>query len=263
MIQFIVYGTYDYSCHIREDEISVEVERSARYLTYRRMCRREPAECTIASENGSIIINPVEPLSLPKEVTRYLEVHFNPIFIEPEITRQLFLTFPVEIGVFIRAKGDYDLLDVFSPAKPKYSLYGPPDYGCVTRWHESAIHHDIPVTNPLREGVLDLTIVNEGRSWIEVSRAVFVNAGMTIWYGDYVAMSARMELFSNLVAETRILSAPEKPGMTMSLPAYSAKKVSVVEMVNQIPFYSTKKAFIPEKTGFLMEFGLGDKIADD
>ncbi len=259
VIQFIVYGTYDYSCHIREDEISVDVERSASYLTYKRVCRGESAERTIASENGAITINPVEPLNLPKEVTRNLEVHFKPIFIEPEVTRQFFLTFPVEIGVFIRAKGDYDLLDVFSPAKPKYSLYGPPDYGCVTRWHESAIHSGIPDTNPLREGVLDLTIVNEGRTWIEVSRAVFVNAGMTIWYGDYVWMSARMELFSNIVAETKILQAPEKPGMTRSLPAYSAKKVSVVEMVNQIPFYSTRKAFLPEKTGFLMEFGLGDK----
>ena len=258
-----MYGTYDYSCHLREEEISIEVERSARYLTYKRSCRGESAERTIASENGSIIINPVEPLNLPKEVTRYLEVHFHPIFVEPEASRKLYLTFPVEIGVFIRAKGDNDLLDVFSLAKPKYSLYGPPDHGCVTRWHESEIYPDIPDTDPLREGVLELTIVNEGGTWIEVSRAVFVNAGMTLWYGDFVLMSARMELFSNMVAETRILSVPEKNGMIRSLPAYSAKKVSVVEMVNQIPFYSAKKAFIPEKTRFLMELGLGDKIADD
>lgn len=258
-----MYGTYDYSCHIREGEISVDVERSSRYFIYKRVCRGEPAERTIASDNGSIIINPVEPLNLPKEVTRHLELHFNPIFVEPETTRQLYLTFPLEIGVFIRAKDDYDLLDIFSLAKPKYSLYGPPDYGRVTRWHESAIHQEIPKTDPLQEGVLDLTIVNEGRSWIEVSRAVFVNTGMTIWYGDFVLMSASMELFSNLVAETRVISMPEKPGFTRSLPAYSAKKVSVVEMVNQIPFYSTKKAFVPEKIGFLMEFGLGDKVADD
>ena len=263
MIQFIVYGTYDYSCHITGDGISVDLERFARFLTYKRVCRGESVARIIASENGSIIINPVEPLNLPKEVTRYLEVHFNPIFVEPETTRQLYLTFPVEIGVFIQARGDNDLLDVFSLAKPKYSLYGPPDHGCVTRWHESNIYPEIPDTDPLREGVIDLTIVNGGRTWIEVSRAVFVNAGMTIWYGDYVVMSARMELFSNIVAETRILSTPEKPGMIRSLPAYSAKKVSVVEMVNQIPFYSAKKAFIPEKTGFLMEYGLGENIADD
>jgi hypothetical protein len=258
-----VYGTYGYSCSVREDEISIEIGRDNRHLTYKRVCRGESAERTIASENGSVIINPVEPLNLPKEVTRYLEVHFNPIFVEPETTQQLYLTFPVEIGVFIQAKEDFDLIDVFSLAKPKYSLYGPPDYGCVTRWHESAIHPDIPDTDPLREGVLDLTIVNEGRTWIEVSRAVFVNAGMAIWYGDYVSMSARMEVFSNIVAETRVQSKPGKPGWTRSLPAYSAKKVSAVEMVNQIPFYSAKKVFVPEKIGFLMEFGLGDKVADD
>ena len=263
VIQFTVYGTYDYSCQLREGEISIEVERSTRYLTYKRTCMGESIERAIASDNGSIIINPVEPLNLPKEVTRYLEIHFNPIFVEPEASRKLYLTFPVEIGVFIRAKEDNDLLDVFSLEKPKYSLYGPPDHGCVTRWHESNIYPEVPDTDPLREGVLELTIFNEGRTWIEVSRAVFVNAGMTIWYGDYVAMSARMDLFSNVVAETRVLSTPEKTGMTRSLQAYSAKKVSVVEMVNQIPFYTAKKAFIPEKTGFLMEFGLGDKVADD
>lgn len=250
MIQFTVYGTYDSSCHIMEDEISIDVERTSRYLTYRRVCRGESAERTIASEKGSIIINPVEPLNLPKKVTRYLEIHFNPIFVEPETTRQLYLTFPVEIGVFIRAKEDNDLLDVFSPVLPKYSLYGPPDYGRVTRWHESSIYPDVPKTDPLREGVLDLTLVNEGKTWIEVSRAVFVNAGMTIWYGDYVLMSAKMELYSNMVAETKILSTPGKNGMTRSIPAYSARKVSVVEMV-------------PEKVVFLMEFGLGDKIADN
>jgi len=263
VIQFTVYGTYDYSCHIKEGEISIDVERSARYLTYKRICRGESAERTIASDNGSIIINPVEPLNLPKEVTRYLELHFNSIFVEPETTHQLYLTFPVEIGVFIQAKEDHDLLDVFSLSKPKYSLYGPPDNGCVTRWHESPVHTVIPATDPLREGVLDLTIVNKGRTWIEVSRAVFVNAGMTLWYGDYVTMSARMEIFSNIVAETKVLFTPEKSGMVRSLPAYSAKKVSVVEMVNQIPFYSAKRVFVPEKTGFLMEFGLGDRVADD
>jgi uncharacterized protein len=244
-----VYGTYDYSCHLREEEISIDVERSASQYTYKRTCRGESVERTIASESGSIIINPVEPLNLPKEVTRYLEVHFNTIFVEPEVTRKLYLTFPVEIGVFIRAKEDNDLLDVFSLAKPKYSLYGPPDYGRVTRWHESLVYPEAPEINPLREGVLELTLVNGGKTWIEVSRAVFVNAGMTIWYGDYVLMSAKMELYSNMVAETRILSTPGKKGMTRSIPAYSARKVSVVEVV-------------PEKIEFLMEFGLGDKIAD-
>jgi uncharacterized protein len=250
VIQFIVYGTYDYSCHYKGDEIAIEVVRSDRYLTYKRVCRGESCERTIASDQGSIIINPVEPLNLPKKVTRYLEVHFNPIFVEPETTRQLFLTFPVEIGVFIRAKEDHDLLDVFSPASPKYSLYGPPDYGCVTRWHESSIYPGVPKPDPLREGVLDLTLVNGNKNWIEVSRAVFVNAGMTIWYGDYVLMSARMDLYSNMVAETKILSTPGKTGMVRSIPAYSARKVSVVEVV-------------PEKMEFLMEFGLGDKIADN
>ncbi len=134
--------------------------------------------------------------------------------------------------------------------QPKYSLYGPPDYGRVTRWHESPIYPGLPKTDPLREGVLDLTLINKGKTWIEVSRAVFVNTGMTIWYGDYVLMSARMELYSNMVAETKILSTPGKNGMTRSISAYSARKVPVVEVV-------------PEKVEFLMEFGLGDKIADN
>ena len=120
----------------------------------------------------------------------------------------------------------------------------------MTRWHESPIYPGLPKTDPLREGVLDLTLINKGKTWIEVSRAVFVNTGMTIWYGDYVLMSARMELYSNMVAETKILSTPGKNGMTRSISAYSARKVPVVEVV-------------PEKVEFLMEFGLGDKIADN
>ena len=258
-----MYGSFTTSCQIEEQGISVSIERRERDVLYRRDCRGTRAERVIGSLNGDIIINPVEPLNLPREVTKYLEIHFRPIYIEPESIQQCFLTFPVEIGVFVHIKQDYELIDVFSPVKPKYSLYGPPDHGCITRWHESTLYDKPPETDPLREGVLSLTLDNQGRTWIEVSRLVLVNSGMTIWYGNRVWMSARMALYSNTVAETRTLANPPEEGLARALPVYSAKKVSVVEMVNQIPFYSTKTALIPEKPGFLMEYGLGEHLATD
>jgi len=37
----------------------------------------------VVSETGSILINPVEPVNLPKDITSFLQMEFPPMFIEP------------------------------------------------------------------------------------------------------------------------------------------------------------------------------------
>jgi uncharacterized protein len=258
-----MYGPSDFSFRSSSGDISLSFERLPAYTVYRRSCREDQAEKIIGAQEGTVLLNPVEPLNLPKEITRFYEVHFRPVFVGPGSGIVLYLTFPIEIGVFLLARDGYDLLDIFSLSKPKYSLYGDPDTGILTRWHESRVHAERPETDPLREGIMELSIRNMSGTWVEVTRAVFEKTGMDIYYGKYVSVSARMDVYSEIVAETRILSTPPDPGMMKSVPAFSAKKVSVVEMVNQIPFYSSKRAFVPEKGGFLMEQGLGDGLADD
>lgn len=170
-----------------------------------------------------------------------LEFHFVPVVVSPGATLTLYLKFPVEIGVFVGGESSYSLLDVFTLAKAKYSLYGTPEKGFITRHVECEARESIPPVRTLEEGIMRLAIKNSGKDWIEVSRAVFDGSSMRLFFGDTVAMAGEMEVFSRLVAETRVLADPPVGGMKPALRVYP-----------------TKKSLIPEKLFFMMEYGVGD-----
>ncbi len=218
------------------------VEKKDGAFEYRRDLKGERITKLVFSRD-KVIVNPVEPCNLPKKVTRFLEIHFSPLVIGPEMRKKVYVTFPVEIGVFLRAKGDFEALDVFSFCKPKYSLYGPPDSGVVTRWHESAVHTAIPDTDRMKEGVLELSVVNKTRSFAEVSRVVFDSAHMYLYYDGLVSLAGTMEIVSGNLAETSMKDRPLEQGMHNSIPLFTAKKLLMVEM---------------EKPVFLMEHGFGE-----
>jgi uncharacterized protein len=237
-----VFGVYPYPFRYESGEILVAVEQSDPFYTYSRVCRGTRVEKVIASPPGTILIHPVEPLTLPKQVTRFLEIRFPPVVVEPLAEKTLYVTFPLDIGVFLEGKGDTGRLDVFSLQEPQYSLYGPSDCGVITRYHESGITGQIPATDPFREGVMRLSLKNMSRNWIEVSRAVFENTNMVLFYDEIVGITARMELFSSLVAETNIGDLPFREGMKRSVGLSSGRKAPFVEK------------------GFLMEHGVADGI---
>jgi hypothetical protein len=238
-----VFGVYPYPFRYESGEVLVAVEQSDPFYAYTRVCRGARVEKVIASPPGTIFIHPVEPLTLPKQVTRFLEIRFPPVVVEPLAEKTLYVTFPLDIGVFIEAKGDVEKLDVFSLRDPQYSLYGPSDRGVITRYHESGITGQIPATDPFREGVMRLSLKNASRTWIEVSRAVFETTSMVLFHDDIVGMTARMEILSSLVAETNIGDRPFRDGMKRSVGLSSGRKTPFVE-----------------KKGFLMEHGVADGI---
>ncbi|WP_440949059.1 DUF432 domain-containing protein [Methanosphaerula subterraneus] len=220
-----VYGTYGYEATIGTGQINLFVTQRSGMVEYSRDCAGSTVKKHVASESGRIIVNPIEPVNLPEEVTRFLEIQFDPLLLEPSSRQTVYLTFPIEIGVFIAAQGDVHLLDIFSLNQPRYSLYGLPDWGYITRWHRSALHHEIPATDPLREGVLALEIKNDASTWVEVSRAVFDSVGMKIYYNTFVSMWAEMRVINSTVAETNFFDRPLVHGMTRSLEHYTILKI--------------------------------------
>ena len=236
-----MFGVYPIPFRIDTEGISICVETEGALSTYRRISPDGTLKKKLGYRDGRVIIHPVEPVNLPKEVTGMLEFHFVPVNIRPDSLVTLYLKFPVEIGVFVGADENYSLLDVFSLAKAKYSLYGTPEKGVITRHVECEPFDYVPPSRLLEEGVLTLSIKNSGRDWVEVSRAVFEGSAMRLFYGSTVAMTGEMEIFSHQVAETRILDVLPENGMKQALRAYP-----------------TKKSLIPEKPSFLMEYGVGD-----
>lgn len=225
-----MYGIYDYTFHYMSDTISIGIEKeNNRYRYHREIPGERTVEKIIMSDSGNIIINPVEPLNLPHEITNFLEIQFDPIFIEPNSEKEIFLLFPLEIGVFINAKKDIEVLDIFSLVNQKYSLYGSPSEGIITRWAFSEIYPSIPEVDHNEQGILKLTITNSTKEWVEVSRAIFEGNGMKIYYGDLVSMIGRMKILSKKIAETEFYEQPLKSDQVKSFELFTARDIPVVK----------------------------------
>lgn len=224
-----MYGTYRYPLAIEEESISIEVTEENGLFVYRRVCGDDTRECVISSPEGELIINPVEPVNLPKNITRFLELEFDTVVMSPESEDSLYLTFPIEIGVFLKSGKSVSLLDIFSQVTNKYSLYGSPKAGVVVRWHKSELYKRMPETDNLREGVMSLKIINPEREIVEVSRCVFDSYGMKIFYNDwYVTMSAELKVFPKDEAETRFVNAPVVEGTDRTIELYYGRDIPVV-----------------------------------
>ncbi|OPY38274.1 MAG: hypothetical protein A4E35_00697 [Methanoregula sp. PtaU1.Bin051] len=159
--------------------------------------------------------------------------------LNPKSERNKYLTFPVEIGVFLESGGDIHVLDLFSLVPVKYSLYGSPAAGLITRWHKSGVYGDPPHTQKYCIGILKLKLKNTTPETIEVSRSVFDSWSMHLYYGEYMIMTADMEVYSPMIARTYVWDKPPVDGMQRCRELYMARKIPTVH-----------------GSGYLMEFGV-------
>ncbi|WP_165394724.1 DUF432 domain-containing protein [Methanofollis fontis] len=224
-----MYGTYGFAFHIEKDGFSIEVNQENGIYVYRRSLDGSSAERKLVSSGGRVIVNPVEPLNLPREVSRHLIVEFEPVSIEPGAQETVYLTFPIEVAVFVAAKGNYEVLDIFSWNRQKYTLYGSPDRGLIARWWGSQVAFSPPLVDPRREGLLSLTITNATNAWVDVSRVVLEGYGMKIFYDDSASIRAWMRISSSMVAETGCHDAPYRDGQRKSLELYTARSIPGIE----------------------------------
>lgn len=201
-----MYGYYDPPFSVEQEEVSISVERTGDRWTYRRtISGKNEVEKLILGDRKRIIINPVEPLNTPKEITPNLLIEFEKtLLLAGGKKKQIYLTFPVEIGVFISDAGNRNpqLIDVFTLVRQKFTLYGEVSNGVVCKHWKSTLYSVSPVLDPLQEGVMELTLRNASSEWASISKAVFSAYGMKLYYDGDVFMKARMDILSRNTAET-------------------------------------------------------------
>lgn len=224
-----MYGTYDLSFRYQKDGLDLSIEPEDGKYLYRRTLNGQTKTRTLFSSGGRLIISPVEPLNLPKEICRALLVEFDPFSIEPGAEQTVYLSFPIEIGVFVAGRGNIEVLDIFSWNNPKYTLYGPAEKGVIARWWPSAIYSSLPTLDPLKEGVLSLEIVNTTREWVDISKVVLDGYGMKIFYDDSVSTQAWMRVLSTMVAETGFYDRLSRKGQNKAVELFMARGLAGVE----------------------------------
>ena len=213
---------------IAENGLVLNIGRKKEGLNYKRTFLDEEVQKIMLATDGKILMNPVEPMNIPKQITHYFQVQLEkPVVVGPKQTNIIFLTFPIEFGVFIIDKrSKFKLIDVFSLVKNKYTLYGDPKIGMICRYWKSKIYPSLPRLNPHHEGALKLTIKNTTNSWMQVTNAVFYGYGMEIYYSqDLVSMVTTMKIVNKELAETDVIDQPLKKGMTRTIETLPLKLI--------------------------------------
>ena len=224
-----MFGHYTIPMEIATADISLAIEHDGGGFRYRSVCNGSTVEKLLLTRAGTVLINPVEPLHRPKELTTTLLIELEKtLVVEPETTKTVFLTFPIEIGVFITTKENVEVLDIFTLQPQKFTLYGDPRTGVICKYWRSNVSATVPAVNPLREGVMQLRINNITSDWVNVNRAVFNAYNMKIYYNErLVAMRATMKILLRNLAETTFTDEPLEHGMAKSLELYTARKLQV------------------------------------
>ncbi|WOF16109.1 DUF432 domain-containing protein [Methanoplanus sp. FWC-SCC4] len=228
----IMFGKHSFDFQYHTDEIEIGIKKENGFFKYyRRIPGDDVFEKKILEENGMVIINPVEPVNLPKTVTKsnHLEIEFDPVIVGPNQKKEIFLKFPVEIGVFLISNKYSHLIDIFSFNSPKLSLYGNPNGGTITRWTKSEIYSSVPETDNQKEGVISIEIENKMSEWMEINRIILDGYGMKLYYDkSLVSMAGRMKIQSKKDAETLCCARPLNKGMKKSIEVFAARNIPVV-----------------------------------
>lgn len=183
----------------------------------------------VPSNKNYVVINPVEPVNLPKPVSDFILIEFSkPVSIAPNSSVTTYTTFPVEVGVFLTDVKDSSVIDLFSLVRQKYTLYGSPRNGVICRHWVGEISTQIPAVDPLSEGVLKLKMNNVSSGWATVTNVVLSVDGMSIYYdSEYVSSAAQMDILSPNLAETSMLEEPLRGGMNRSITLRSQRRTPI------------------------------------
>jgi len=242
-----VFGEFSPPYRYEGDGLSLSLEMREGHYQYQRDLTGERTEKAISVGLSRLLVHPVEPFNTGPGVAAHLEVEFPTLILEAGATETIFLTFPIEVGVFVEGIRETEILDIFSMNRPKYSLYGSPCRGVITRFARSARHREPPTVDGTREGVLKLAIRNSLSEWTKVSRVVMDEDEIHLYVAEFAAMLAMMRITGKEAAEVTGVDRPLKGGMSRAHDLFTARKILRLGTSPRFPGV--------ERKGFLMEGG--------
>ncbi len=225
-----MYGTYDIPNSLKEQGLSIDMIKVDNGYQYSRgIDGGQELKRLLLVDKARVLISPVEPLNLPKHVTNYLMLEFDQkITIAPHQEMSFWTTFPIEIGVFIFKKKEFEPIDVITLIPPKYSLYGDPRVGVLTRYHKSETYSSQPEADKLHTGLLHVTIKNSDSRWNTITKLVLNAYGMKLFYNEkIVKMYAEMKILNEISAETDCYTPQLEKGFKKAMELYVSKKIAI------------------------------------
>lgn len=120
-------------------------------------------------------IFPNPPIKTPREVAKNVCIRFKaPVIVDHRSVAVLYSKIPIEIGVYRQHKDEELLIDVFSLAPPRYTLYGSPESGVVCRYIEAeAVTEESALeVKKYEEAKVRIRVTNDINNVIKLSRII-------------------------------------------------------------------------------------------
>ena len=137
------------------------------------------------SNELKIELAPVRPLNHPAKRTSYMYLDFtSPIFLSEDVSATIFVTCPIEIGVFLVHGGHKDSLDWFTcnPINSRFGLYGTPELGTLCKYVGSNTVQSYDDSTPFINGIMKINLKNQLESGKSVSKSVFPLSDYNLYY---------------------------------------------------------------------------------
>ncbi len=211
---------------IERGSLSLSVRKSGKLYIYRRVLGENELTKKITN-HGKLIINPVEPVNVPKSVTHFVEIEFEKhVLVGPKSKLGFYAKIPIDIGVFLK-NGKLKVLDVFTLNDyVKYTLYGTPKKGVVCRHYVSDVYDIPPKVDNTKEGILELEIENTSDEWVEMGKVVLDVYGMKLYYDEFRVVTKAVVCISRGVAETQFVDG--RYNMKRALEIYVARGLHIL-----------------------------------
>lgn len=221
------WGPHKVPLYLDFEGVSIRLDKCSEGLSYRREDSSGITEKAIIAERGKLMLSPVEPFHTPIALSNHLLIELeHPVMLKPRSNHSLLVTFPLELAAAFstRKPEGTDVFDIFSLSRSKFTLYGSIRTGLVCKYWKSKIHENVPVVNPLQQGVMKIDFNNQMAKWVEVQKIVFSAQGMKIYYSpNLVALKATMKIYSETTAETAFINQPLQGGMSKGLELFSPR----------------------------------------
>jgi len=224
------WGPHKVPVKLSFEDVSLAVEKNEAGMHYRRVSDGGEFEKMVLAEKGRFFLSPVEPFHKPVGISTHLLVEFTqPVLLEPRASRNVVVTFPLELASAMAQKQDRaKVLEIYSLSPTKFTLYGSIRSGLICRYWKSEVYSKLPAVNPVREGIMEINVQNTSVRWAEINKAAFSAQGMKIYFNPYlVSLKASVKIINDYSAETSFIDEPLRKGMDKALEQFTPRLIGV------------------------------------
>ena len=188
----------DYGIHVVKDKLEFQIPNNSISLKranddkffYKRTGPFGTLEKLISIRTSDLEMEfvPTHPIYTPSYKTDYMFLRLSkPVFVSRNSKTEIFVSIPVEIGLFFTGNKIREYFDVFScnDDYSRYALYGQPDQGILCKFANVVPEAKVPENLEFVHGRLKVIVNNELDTGVSIGKVVFPIRDHDVYYNKF------------------------------------------------------------------------------